>query len=131
MDGQCFDADILAAFEAAIADGVDIISASIGGTANEFSNDPLAIAAFHAVQQGVVVVFSAGNSGPFPGTVTNIAPWEITVAASTIDRDFVTYVAFGNKKRLRVLKLGFQIITKCFFTNFFPNVTLFFFFFLN
>ncbi|XP_038904203.1 uncharacterized protein LOC120090550 [Benincasa hispida] len=98
LGSQCLDADILAAFEAAVADGVDVISTSLGGAADEYFNDPLAIAAFHAVQQGVVVVFSAGNSGPFPMTVTNIAPWINTVAAGTVDRDFASNVALGNKE---------------------------------
>ncbi|TYK19384.1 subtilisin-like protease SBT5.3 [Cucumis melo var. makuwa] len=102
FDSQCFDADILAAFEAAIADGVDVLSTSLGGAADEYFNDPLAIAAFLAVQRGILVVFSGGNSGPFPMTVTNVSPWVFTVAANTIDRDFVSYVGLGNKKHIKV-----------------------------
>ena len=102
---ECFDADILAGFEAAISDGVDVISASLGSNAVDFFKDVTAIGAFHAVKNGIVVVASAGNSGPGPGTVSNVAPWILTVVASTIDRDFTSYVALGNGKHLKVKTL--------------------------
>jgi hypothetical protein len=92
----CYDADILAAFDAAIADGVDVVSASLGGTATEYFNDGISIGSFHAVKNGIAVVCSAGNEGPFPVTVENVAPWIFTVAASTIDRFISNYVALGN-----------------------------------
>ncbi|KAK0580478.1 hypothetical protein LWI29_002405 [Acer saccharum] len=53
-------------------------------------------AAGHA--KGVSVVCSAGNSGPYPQTVINTAPWVVTVAASTIDRGFPTTVTLGNNQ---------------------------------
>lgn len=107
--GGCFDADILAGIEAAIEDGVDVISISLGTQAQDFPDDPLAIGAFHAVQQGIVVVCSAGNDGPDPQTVTNVAPWMFTIAASTIDREFATYVNLGNKTQIKVLKSSFLL----------------------
>lgn len=39
---------------------------------------------------------SAGNSGPFPETVGNVAPWVMTVAASTLDRSFLSLVKLSN-----------------------------------
>lgn len=101
--GACFDADILAAIEDAISDGVDVLSLSLGGASNDFTDDVTAIGAFHAVQNGIVVVCSAGNSGPAPGTVENVAPWILTVGASTINREFTSYVALGNKMHIKVL----------------------------
>ncbi|KAJ4981982.1 hypothetical protein NE237_032819 [Protea cynaroides] len=98
--GECFDADILAAFDAAIQDGVDVISVSLGGDATSYFNDGIAIGSFHAVKAGIVVVASAGNSGPTEGTVSNIAPWLFTIAASTVDREFPSYVELGNGKKL-------------------------------
>ncbi|KAG0449635.1 hypothetical protein HPP92_027278, partial [Vanilla planifolia] len=82
----CFDADILAAFDAAIYDGVDVLSVSLGMfySTNYFDNG-IAIGAFHAILNGISVVASAGNSGPDLGTVENVAPWLLTVGASTID----------------------------------------------
>jgi hypothetical protein len=88
FDG-CYDADILAAFDDAIADGVDIISLSVGGFApRQYFNDSKAIGAFHAMKNG--------NSGPDLATITNVSPWFLYVAASTIDRKFVTKVMLGN-----------------------------------
>ena len=101
----CSGSTIMKAFDDAIKDGVDIISVSIGMTSifqSDFLNDPIAIGAFHAQQMGVMVVCSAGNSGPDPYTIVNSAPWIFTVAASNIDRDFQSTVALGNGKTFPV-----------------------------
>lgn len=94
----CSDADVLAAFDAAIADGVDVLSVSVGGPAGDYAGDGMAIGSFHAVKNGISVVCSAGNSGPQPGTVSNVAPWIFTVGASTIDRSFPAILTLGNGK---------------------------------
>lgn len=61
------DADILAAFDDAIADGVDIISLSVGGSLPyEYFEDSIAIGAFHSMKNGILTSDSAGNSGPDP-----------------------------------------------------------------
>ncbi|CAA0816278.1 Subtilisin-like protease SBT5.3 [Striga hermonthica] len=98
---ECFDADILAAFDMAIHDGVHVLSVSLGGEPVPFHNDSVAIGSFHAVRRGIVVVCSAGNSGPASGTVSNLAPWQITVGASTMDRQFPSYVVLGNKVQFK------------------------------
>ncbi|XVE99672.1 hypothetical protein REPUB_Repub03eG0220100 [Reevesia pubescens] len=93
----CPDEDILAAFDDAIADGVDIISISVGGFfAVDYFNDSIAIGAFHAMKNGILTSNSAGNSGPNVATVVNVSPWSLSVAASTIDRKFITNVKLGN-----------------------------------
>ncbi|WCJ19708.1 Subtilisin-like protease SBT4.6 [Euphorbia peplus] len=92
----CSDADILAAFDDAIADGVDIISLSVGGAPQYYFQDTIAIGAFHAMKNGVLTSNSAGNGGPLPETVSNFAPWALSVAASTIDRTFLSQVMLGN-----------------------------------
>ncbi|XP_048318099.2 subtilisin-like protease SBT5.4 isoform X2 [Ziziphus jujuba] len=97
---QCFEADVLAAFDAAISDGVDVISVSLGGASNEFFESSISIGSFHAVQKGIIVVSAGGNSGPDPGSILNVSPWMLTVGASTIDREFTSYVTLG-KKQLR------------------------------
>ncbi|XP_062079029.1 subtilisin-like protease SBT5.4 isoform X2 [Humulus lupulus] len=102
----CFDADVLAAFDAAISDGVDVISASFGGPPNEFFNDTTSIGSFHATMNNIAVVASAGNDGPDPQTVSNVSPWLLTVAASTIDREFNSYITLGNKKQLKGASLS-------------------------
>lgn len=107
---SCYDADLLAAFDAAIHDGVDVISASLGGDTTNYFNDSIAIGAFHAMKHGIPVVCSAGNTGK-AGSVSNTAPWIITAAASTIDRQFSSYAVLGNKMRLKVSFLAsFQFL---------------------
>ncbi|XP_027335173.1 subtilisin-like protease SBT1.4 [Abrus precatorius] len=94
----CFDSDILAAMDEAVADGAHVISLSVGssGYAPQYYRDSIAVGAFGAVQHGVLVSCSAGNSGPGPFTAVNIAPWILTVGASTIDREFPADVVLGD-----------------------------------
>uniref|UniRef100_A0A8R7QUQ8 Subtilisin-like protease n=1 Tax=Triticum urartu TaxID=4572 RepID=A0A8R7QUQ8_TRIUA len=95
----CATSDILAAFDEAIADGVDVISASFvsSGYAEPFYVDSTAVGAFSAVRKGIIVSAAAGNSGPAESTANNIAPWFLmTVGASTINRHFQADVVLGN-----------------------------------
>jgi subtilisin family serine protease len=105
--GGCSSADLLAAFDDAIFDGVEIISASLGSypPLPSYVEDVLAIGSFHAVAKGVSVVCSGGNSGPYAQTVINTAPWVITVAASTIAREFLSTIILGNNQTIQVLHL--------------------------
>ncbi|XP_038682797.1 subtilisin-like protease SBT1.1 [Tripterygium wilfordii] len=89
-------ADLLAAIDQAVTDGVDILSLSLGGDALPYYLDVVAIAAFGAIQKGVSVVCAAGNDGPSFSTVTNTAPWLMTIAASSVDRSFTATVKLGN-----------------------------------
>ena len=92
----CFDSDILAAFDAAVADSVDVISLSVGGVVVPYYLDAIAVGAFSAAEAGIFVSASAGNGGPGPLTVTNVAPWMTTVGAGSMDRDFPADVRLGN-----------------------------------
>ncbi|XP_020109514.1 subtilisin-like protease SBT3.9 [Ananas comosus] len=96
-DSGCYDADLLAAFEDAIKDGVDILSVSLGPDSpqGDYFSDSISIGSFHATSHGILVVSSAGNAGA-PGSATNLAPWMLTVAASSTDRDFGSYILLGN-----------------------------------
>ncbi|XP_010465317.1 PREDICTED: subtilisin-like protease SBT1.5 isoform X3 [Camelina sativa] len=96
----CYDSDILAAFDTAVADGVDVISLSVGGVVVPYYLDAIAIGAFGAIDRGIFVSASAGNGGPGALTVTNVAPWMTTVGAGTIDRDFPANVKLGNGKMI-------------------------------
>ncbi|KAJ0791666.1 putative tripeptidyl-peptidase II [Helianthus annuus] len=102
---ECDSADVVKGFETAVNDGVNVISASLGSHPTEYINDALAIASFHAVKKGVTVVFSGGNKGPSSGTVTNVAPWVITVGASTIDREFQSFLFLANGLNLKGLSM--------------------------
>ncbi|XP_022748166.1 subtilisin-like protease SBT1.6 [Durio zibethinus] len=104
----CFDSDILAAFDAAVNDGVDVISISIGGgdgISSPYYLDPIAIGAYGAVSRGIFVSSSAGNDGPNLMSVTNLAPWLVTVGAGTIDRNFPAEVIIGDGRRLNGVSL--------------------------
>jgi len=76
------NSDSVAAIDAAVADGVDVINYSISGT---LSNpiDPVELAYMYAADAGVFVAASAGNSGPAVSTVAHPSPWLTTVAAAT------------------------------------------------
>lgn len=99
----CADADILAAFDDAISDGVDIISVSLGKrSAPNLNEDSLAIGSFHAMAKGILTLNSAGNGGPNTYSVGSVAPWMVSVAASTTDRQIITKVVLGNGTTLAV-----------------------------
>lgn len=106
-DLHCPEADVLKAFDDALHDGVDVISASIGidPPYDDILNYSSAIGSFHAMQVGVTVVFAAGNLGPLPGLVSNVQPWAISVAASSIDRTFPT--------RIDVVEGNFSVVVRC------------------
>ena len=102
---SCFDEDMLAAFDDAIADGVHIISVSIVPfNLNPYLEDGIAIGALHAVKRDIVVVCSAGNDGPT--NVRNVAPWIMTVGASSVDRVFSSPVVLGNGVEIQVKPLS-------------------------
>ncbi|KAG2591356.1 hypothetical protein PVAP13_5NG476400 [Panicum virgatum] len=98
IENTCFEADMLAAMDDAVGDGVDVLSVSIGSTGApmRFADDGIAVGALHAARRGVVVSCSGGNSGPTPATVSNLAPWMLTVGASSIDRAFDSPIKLGN-----------------------------------
>lgn len=100
----CNDADLLAAFDDAVNDGVDVISLSVGSAVPlpDYFVDVVSIGAFHAFRNGILTSASAGNDG-VPGSVANVAPWIFTVAASSIDRSFASNVILGNNIVLKVI----------------------------
>ncbi|KAM0946764.1 putative cucumisin [Dioscorea sansibarensis] len=92
----CKEEDVIAGMDAAIEDGVDVMSISLGSKSLPLYNDAVAIAAFNAVKKGIFVSCAAGNSGPDESTTENEAPWLLTVAASTIDRNIKSIVKLGD-----------------------------------
>jgi subtilisin family serine protease len=90
-------ADIVAAIDAAVSDGVDVINYSISGS-SQYVVDPAEIAFLNAAAAGVFVSASAGNSGDTVGvsSVAHNSPWLTTVAASTHDRGNLKTLTLGN-----------------------------------
>ncbi|CAI5470132.1 unnamed protein product [Closterium sp. Yama58-4] len=93
------ESDIIAAVNQGVADGVDVLSLSLGSKYpdpnDHYFND---LAFMRANAAGVFVTFAAGNNGP-PGrggnyrTLDNFAPFYLTVGASSIARGGVSLVS--------------------------------------
>lgn len=86
--------------DAAIEDGVDVISISIDDISRPFWGDSIALSSFTAIQNGILVRTTAGNTGPEHGTVANGAPWLLTAGASTTDRKLRATVLLGSGKEI-------------------------------
>ena len=86
--------DLVKAIDQAIADHVDVLNYSIGGTPNLLKADALAL--LIATEAGIAVSTSAGNGGPTAGTIDGPGdvPWVTSVAASTQRRVFRGTVTF-------------------------------------
>ncbi len=92
--GNAFDIELIAALEAAVRDGADVISNSWGGSyvTTYPWPDPVIQAAEAAWDAGVVVVYSNGNAGPDAETTGTPATSSklISVGASTKARSIAS-----------------------------------------
>jgi hypothetical protein len=105
LDGTGFatDSDLTAAIDAAVADGVDIISMSIGssvGASLPLSDqstmlDPVSLALLRAFDAGILTVSPAGNDGPDEATIEGPGhtPWVISAGASALSTTFTATAA--------------------------------------
>lgn len=85
--GLCPNVSSVAAVDQAVADGiVDTINFSIGGGVNPWS-DSVSLAFLNAVDAGIYVASSAGNSGPGANTMGHHEPWVSSTAASQTGRN--------------------------------------------
>ncbi|GJP54990.1 hypothetical protein CLOM_g13984 [Closterium sp. NIES-68] len=93
--GSASSVDIDAAIDAAVSDGVDVISMSLGGVnpyAGYFDDTNF----LYANQAGIVVVCAGGNNGPPPltssiyRTIMHFSPFYLTVGASSTDRHYTS-----------------------------------------
>ncbi|MFN8535474.1 MAG: S8 family serine peptidase [Dehalococcoidia bacterium] len=98
--GVTFLFEVLAATEDAVADGADVVNASFGSPQVSFRWPDRRVQAFEAaVAAGVVVVNSAGNSGPVAGTIGSTAGSAAVIAVgavtapSEVTRDLLKIVA--------------------------------------
>lgn len=112
---SCAAMDIIKAMDDAIEDGVDVMSLSLGRSVPILpeSNEHNAISygAFHAISKGIPVICAGGNDGPQAYTVSNVPPWVITVAATTLDRSFPTPLVLGNNITILVKHNSLSLCT--------------------
>lgn len=107
-DGGCASSDSAAAIDQAVADGVDVLNFSIGGSSTVFAA-PDDIAFLFAADAGIFVATSNGNSGPGAQTTGTPAgvPWVTAVGAAQDNEVFDFFVTVnapesiaGNKNAL-------------------------------
>ncbi|BFG14474.1 hypothetical protein CerSpe_007480 [Prunus speciosa] len=106
-----FVADVVAAIDQAVYDGVDILSLSVGpnsppATTKTTYLNPFDATLLSAVKAGVFVAQAAGNGGPFPKTLVSYSPWIVTVAAAIDDRRYKNHLMLGNGKILAGIGLS-------------------------
>lgn len=95
--GGGYTSDLVAAIDAAVEDGVDVINYSIGGGAGIVSPDTLSF--LFAADAGIFSAVSAGNSGPGAKTIGGPAdvPWVTTVGANTHSTFYQGYIIAGGR----------------------------------
>ncbi|GJP41029.1 hypothetical protein CLOM_g675 [Closterium sp. NIES-68] len=93
-------ADVQAAVEQAVLDGVDVISISLAGIYenSDYFDD---VDYLNAIKAGVVIVVAAGNAGRPPSewsyrTLSNFSPYYLTVGACSIGRRYTTDVTLSS-----------------------------------
>ncbi|XP_055809493.1 subtilisin-like protease SBT2.5 [Solanum dulcamara] len=106
-----FVADVVAAIEQDVHDGVDILNLFVGpnsppATIKTTFLNPFDATLLSAVKVGVFVAQAAGNRGPFPKTLVSYSPWIATVAAAVDDRRYKNHFTLGNGKVLAGLGLS-------------------------
>ncbi len=90
-EGRGSEETILKAIDDAVADRMDVLNLSLGlSLAPPLDRDLLSAAIERATAAGVIVVKSAGNLGPGPGSISSpgSAPSGITVGANANAREF-------------------------------------------
>lgn len=112
-----FILDTLGGFDYALSQqaryNIRVVSNSFGSTSDtgtDFNPDhPTNIATKALADRGVIVVFSAGNSGPGEGTITGNfkkAPWVVTVAAGDKSGGLASFSSRGEDGRGGEVNIG-------------------------
>ena len=100
--------------------GIDVVNNSWGNSYRQFDpRDPVAVATKAIVDQGVTVVFAAGNSGAEDSQMSlnpfSQSPWVISVAAGDVDRnrgDFSSNgLVFDNSQPTQITAGGHTVYT--------------------
>ncbi|XP_020080165.1 subtilisin-like protease SBT1.7 [Ananas comosus] len=93
---KAFASDTLRGIDEAIRNHVNVLSMSLGTVTHQLHANPIAIASYAAITEGIVPVACAMNEGPYKSIIANDAPWILTVGASTTDRRIRAIVKLGN-----------------------------------
>ncbi|PON85142.1 Peptidase S8, subtilisin-related [Trema orientale] len=77
-----------------------------GNESDPFEKDPVAIGAFHAMEKGILTLQAGGNDGPSLGTISSVAPWLMSVAASNTDQRIIDEMVLRNGTSITVLSIN-------------------------
>ncbi|XP_057764971.1 subtilisin-like protease SBT2.4 [Salvia miltiorrhiza] len=103
-------ADVLAAIDQAVLDGVDILTLSIGPDAPPDDRvtflSAFDIFMLSARKAGVFVAQAVGNQGPAPYSVVSYSPWSFGVAACNTDRSYPGTLILGNGQKISGIGLS-------------------------
>jgi len=135
----CPGAALIAGIEQVVIDagnlpnGIAALNYSISGGGDPY-NDPVELGFLAAVEAGIYVSASAGNSGPTPSTVAHLGPWVATTAASTHSRQITNSlinIASDSDSTPNLTGLGFtsgygpaKIVNSADFEADYPGATL-------
>jgi subtilisin family serine protease len=97
LEGICFTDAIIAAIDAAISNGADVISMSFSGPASS-RGETLALQAAH--RAGIVLVASSGNAGRPPIGCPACLAEVIAVGATDINDEIADFSSFGRDQEL-------------------------------
>lgn len=97
LEGICFTDAIIAAIDAAISNGADVISMSFSGPASS-RGEKLALQAAH--RAGIVLVASSGNAGRPPVGCPACLAEVIAVGATDINDEIADFSSFGKDQEL-------------------------------
>ncbi len=92
LEGNCYTSAIIAAIDAAMTNGADVISMSFGGPAASRGERIALRAAYLA---GIVLVASAGNGGRPPVNCPACLPEVIAVGATDVDNNLADFSSYG------------------------------------
>lgn len=95
VQNGCFPDDSIAAVDAAIADGVDVLNFSVSGEPDTYE-DPVDLAFKNAAAAGIFVAASAGNSAEDDVAVAHTGPWQTTVGAASHREEDAPVPAIGS-----------------------------------
>ncbi|CAM6038984.1 unnamed protein product [Sphagnum compactum] len=106
-----FIPDVVAACDQAVADGVDILSLSLGpnsppGASSSTFLNILDLALLNAVKANVLVVQAAGNGGPYEKSMASFSPWVVSVAAGVDDRSYPNTITLSDQTVLPGIALA-------------------------